>query len=229
MTGVATTPPTPSTPPTRLAPRTPREWLLWGAITLLGAGALGVVALSRGEPVNALWIVTAALCTYLVAYRFYGLFIATRVAQVDPARQGQGLGSVLAQAVYEDLRRRGVAAVPTWRGRTEVAVSAAPSWPKLLMPQHHRVPSSLTPQVKLPPVAIRAHPVPTTWVGLIRNVVVPSPSWPKSLRPWHQAVLSARTAQEDCPPAAAPLEGSRTTTVNTPLFAVVTGETPATV
>jgi carbon starvation protein len=70
----------------QVLPRTPREWLLWGAITLLGAGALGVVALSRGEPVNALWIVTAALCTYLVAYRFYGLFIATRVAQVDPAR-----------------------------------------------------------------------------------------------------------------------------------------------
>ncbi len=70
----------------QLMPRTPREWLLWGTITLLGAGALGVVALRRGEPVNALWIVTAALCTYLVAYRFYGLFIATRVAQVDPAR-----------------------------------------------------------------------------------------------------------------------------------------------
>lgn len=70
----------------QLMPRTPREWLLWGTITLLGAGALGVVALRRGEPVNALWIVTAALCTYLVAYRFYGLFIATRVAQVDPGR-----------------------------------------------------------------------------------------------------------------------------------------------
>ena len=71
---------------TPLTPQTPREWLLWGAVTLVGAGALGVVALSRGEPVNALWIVTAALCTYLVAYRFYALFIATRVAQVDAAR-----------------------------------------------------------------------------------------------------------------------------------------------
>ena len=71
---------------TRLAPASAREGLLWAAVALTGAGALGVVALSRGEPVNALWIVTAALCTYLVAYRFYGLFIATRVAAVDPAR-----------------------------------------------------------------------------------------------------------------------------------------------
>ena len=61
-------------------------WLTWLAVALVGAGALGIVALSRGEPINALWIVTAALCTYAIAYRFYGLFIARRVLAVDPAR-----------------------------------------------------------------------------------------------------------------------------------------------
>ncbi|MEN2747998.1 carbon starvation CstA family protein [Sphingomonas sp. T9W2] len=40
----------------------------------------------RGEPVNALWIVVAALCVYAIAYRFYGLFIASRVLRVDPSR-----------------------------------------------------------------------------------------------------------------------------------------------
>ena len=58
----------------------------WLAVAGLGAVALGVVALSRGEPVNAMWLVTAALCTYLLAYRFYGLYIARTVLQVSPAR-----------------------------------------------------------------------------------------------------------------------------------------------
>nr|WP_242416010.1 carbon starvation CstA family protein [Sphingomonas panni] len=40
----------------------------------------------RGEPVNALWIVVASLCVYAIAYRFYGLFIASRVLRVDPSR-----------------------------------------------------------------------------------------------------------------------------------------------
>nr|WP_152045067.1 carbon starvation CstA family protein [Aureimonas psammosilenae] len=64
----------------------PSRLLLWALVALVGAGALGVVALSRGETINALWIVTAAACTYLVAYRFYGQFIASRVLQVDPSR-----------------------------------------------------------------------------------------------------------------------------------------------
>src|SRR5215210_7983238 len=58
-------------------------WLLVGA---LGACSLGWVAVSRGEPVNAIWLVVAAICTYAVAYRFYGLFIAERVLEVDPDR-----------------------------------------------------------------------------------------------------------------------------------------------
>jgi carbon starvation protein len=47
---------------------------------------LGVVALRRGEAVNALWIVVAAVAIYLVAYRYYSKFIATKVMQLDPNR-----------------------------------------------------------------------------------------------------------------------------------------------
>jgi len=61
-------------------------WLLWGGISVLGAASLGIVALSRGESVNALWLVVAAVCVFLLAYRFYSLFIATRVLGLDDRR-----------------------------------------------------------------------------------------------------------------------------------------------
>jgi carbon starvation protein len=60
--------------------------LLWSAIAALGAVSLGIVALSRGEPVNAAWLVIAAVCIYLIAYRYYALFIANKVLGVNPAR-----------------------------------------------------------------------------------------------------------------------------------------------
>ncbi len=63
------------------------DWVPWALVALLGASALGVVALHRGETINALWIVVAAVCVYLTAYRFYGLFIARRVLGIDPARR----------------------------------------------------------------------------------------------------------------------------------------------
>ena len=53
----------------------------------LGTTALGVVALSRGESINAAWLVIAAVCIYCVAYRFYGLYIVRKVLRVDPTRQ----------------------------------------------------------------------------------------------------------------------------------------------
>jgi len=59
---------------------------LWAIIVLIGTGALGIVALSRGETINAAWLIIAALCVFLVAYRFYALFIAERVLGLDPAR-----------------------------------------------------------------------------------------------------------------------------------------------
>ncbi|MCK9746511.1 carbon starvation protein A [Pseudomonas syringae pv. syringae] len=58
----------------------------WLIIAIVGACALGVVALRRGEAINALWIVVAAVAIYLVAYRYYSLFIATHVMQLDPLR-----------------------------------------------------------------------------------------------------------------------------------------------
>ena len=66
---------------------TPQTKLLWIAVALLGAVAFAIVALNRGEAVNAAWLVVAAVCIYLIAYRFYGLFIANRALGVDGARQ----------------------------------------------------------------------------------------------------------------------------------------------
>ena len=57
----------------------------WAVLALLGAFCLGTVALRRGD-INALWIVVAAVSLYLVAYRFYSLFIANKVMQLDPTR-----------------------------------------------------------------------------------------------------------------------------------------------
>jgi carbon starvation protein len=64
-----------------------RNKLVWAAIAVLGAVALGIVALQRDEPVNAMWLVIAALCIYTIAYRFYGLWIANTVLGVNGARQ----------------------------------------------------------------------------------------------------------------------------------------------
>jgi carbon starvation protein len=60
--------------------------LLWAFIALLGALALGTIALHRGEQINALWLVTAAICSYAVGYRFYSNFIAAKVLALDPQR-----------------------------------------------------------------------------------------------------------------------------------------------
>jgi carbon starvation protein len=58
----------------------------WTAVALAGALAFGWLALSRGETVNAAWLLTAAVCTYLVAYRFYSRFIAAKVFALDASR-----------------------------------------------------------------------------------------------------------------------------------------------
>lgn len=58
-------------------------WMLLG---ILGAACLGVVALRRGEHISALWIVVASVAVYLVAYRYYSLYIATRVMKLDAGR-----------------------------------------------------------------------------------------------------------------------------------------------
>ncbi len=58
----------------------------WFFVALLGAFALAAVALGRGEAVSALWVVVAAVCVYLIAYRYYSLFLATKVFGLDGTR-----------------------------------------------------------------------------------------------------------------------------------------------
>jgi carbon starvation protein len=60
--------------------------LVWCSIAGIGAIALGIVALFQGESISALWLIIAAVCTYLISYRFYSLFIARKVLQVDRSR-----------------------------------------------------------------------------------------------------------------------------------------------
>ncbi len=58
----------------------------WGTVAVLGALAVGTVALHRGEPINALWLVAAATCCYALGYRFYSKFIAVKILALDGLR-----------------------------------------------------------------------------------------------------------------------------------------------
>jgi carbon starvation protein len=60
--------------------------VIWLAVALVGATAFAILALSRGEPVNAAWLVLAAVSCYAIAYRFYSKFIAERVFELDDRR-----------------------------------------------------------------------------------------------------------------------------------------------
>ncbi|HET9797234.1 MAG TPA: carbon starvation CstA family protein, partial [Gemmatimonadaceae bacterium] len=75
---------------TTVAPSPPAGRLLsalgWAAVAVAGATALAVLALSRGETVNAAWLLVAAICTYAIGYRFYSAFIAAKVFALDDAR-----------------------------------------------------------------------------------------------------------------------------------------------
>jgi carbon starvation protein len=64
----------------------PLSLLVWIAVALLGSAAYAVVALHRGEPLNAVWILAAAACTYAIAYRFYSKWIAARIMALDDRR-----------------------------------------------------------------------------------------------------------------------------------------------
>ena len=85
------TPEAPDSPPDSPAPErgsrfTLRSALVWGAVAVVGAVAWGVIALSRGESISAIWLVIAALGSYAIAYRFYARFIAKKVLEVDDTR-----------------------------------------------------------------------------------------------------------------------------------------------
>src|ERR1019366_8709050 len=60
--------------------------LIWVAVALLGAAAFAWLALSRGETISAAWLLTAAVCTHLIAFRFYSKFIAAKIFALDDAR-----------------------------------------------------------------------------------------------------------------------------------------------
>jgi len=60
--------------------------LIWTAVILIGVSAIAIIALHRGEKINALWLVVAAGCIYAVGYRFYSRFIAVRVLALDAQR-----------------------------------------------------------------------------------------------------------------------------------------------
>ena len=58
----------------------------WGLVSLLGAFALGTVALSRGETISAFWILAASLSIFAIGYRFYSKYIADHALRLDPTR-----------------------------------------------------------------------------------------------------------------------------------------------
>ena len=58
----------------------------WGALAVLGAICVGVIAGRRGEPISSLWLVAAAICIYLIGFRFYAKFIAVKVMLLDDRR-----------------------------------------------------------------------------------------------------------------------------------------------
>ena len=60
--------------------------LVWVAVAVTGAGAFAWIASTHNEPINAAWLLTAAVCTYLVGYRFYSKFIAAKIFALDANR-----------------------------------------------------------------------------------------------------------------------------------------------
>ncbi len=65
---------------------TPAKTVMWLAIGLIGAGAFGGIALHRGESINSVWFIIAAVCIYALAYRFYSAFLAAKVLMIDASR-----------------------------------------------------------------------------------------------------------------------------------------------
>lgn len=63
-----------------------KSFLIWGIVVLVGLAAFTTLAMSRGEQVSAVWMVVAAISVYCIAYRFYSLFIAKQVLELDANR-----------------------------------------------------------------------------------------------------------------------------------------------
>lgn len=72
--------------PSPLSRANPVKIMIWAAVAVVGALCWGVLALSRGEEISAVWLVAAALGSYAIAYRFYSRFVVTRVLKPDDTR-----------------------------------------------------------------------------------------------------------------------------------------------
>lgn len=85
---ISTTLPTRPTRPARRFPKLPKlpRVILWTLVVTIGAASLGVLAFSRGEQINALWIVVASVCVFAVAYRFHSAWLMAKVLTTDDLR-----------------------------------------------------------------------------------------------------------------------------------------------
>ena len=63
--------------------------MLWGFLAILGSVALAFVVefVNPQEKVNGLWLVVAAACIYVLAFRFYGRWISRRVVELNDQRE----------------------------------------------------------------------------------------------------------------------------------------------
>ncbi|MFN2426532.1 MAG: carbon starvation CstA family protein [Candidatus Binatia bacterium] len=74
----------------------PLAVLAWILVSVLGAGALAVIALHRGETISSTWFLVAGMCVYAIGYRFYSAFLASRALALNDAtptpahRRGDG-------------------------------------------------------------------------------------------------------------------------------------------
>jgi len=60
--------------------------LIWAAVSIVGASAFAYLGLRRGETISAAWLLTAAVCTYAVGYRFYSKIISAKIFALDATR-----------------------------------------------------------------------------------------------------------------------------------------------
>ncbi len=65
---------------------TTQKIVIWAAISLLGAVSWAMIAIVRGETINAIWFVFAAVCSYLIGFRFYSKFIERNITKPDDTR-----------------------------------------------------------------------------------------------------------------------------------------------
>jgi len=77
--------------------------IIWGLVSILGAFAFSLIALQREESINAIWFITAAICIYTVAYRFYSAWIATKALVIDESIQTPAIRLLPAQDLLLDL------------------------------------------------------------------------------------------------------------------------------